>query len=100
MRYMAKLPLAFFHLGLRVPNSGFTRDMSTTGAFIVTTISPSVETDVDITFFLKTSDGERQLLATGRVSRIEMGDGIATSVGFAVKFASELVLRTQPKSEN
>jgi hypothetical protein len=72
--------------------------MSTTGAFIVTTARPSIGSNVDITWFLATSRGERQLHATGRVLRVESGRNQNALAGFAVRFASEVVL--QPDTQN
>lgn len=72
--------------------------MSTTGAFIISTVTPSIGSNVDITWFLATSKGERQLHATGRVLRVEQGKNQDVSKGFAVRFASEVVL--QPETQH
>jgi len=71
--------------------------MSTSGAFIVSAATPSIGSNVDITWFLATAKGERQLHATGRVLRVEQGDSQDFSAGFAVRFASEVVLQPETR---
>lgn len=94
IRYRLQAPVVFWWEGpgfARFQGEGATRDISTKGAFILTSTCPPVEVIVSIKIFLPpiSSGGQHMTLTTeGRVVRVEhggAGDGFAVSSGdFAI----------------
>ena len=91
-RYSVALRVSFRESGLNVPIQGSTSNMSTSGAYIISESAPPVGSDVDITWFLRAPDTQRQLHGSGLVVRVEPLDETSPALGFAVRFFSEVIL--------